>query len=72
MSLQSSFTNFSTSAQEGKKFDVLKSYEKASTGPSYKSLEYSIFYGGLDTGIEIGELYTPSLEHDLMIAQHQG
>ena len=41
---------------------MLKTYEKASTGSSYKSLDYSIFYGGIDTGIDIGELYTPSLE----------
>lgn len=39
-----------------KKYDVLDTYEQASTNGNYKSLEYSIFNGGLDTGIEIGEL----------------
>ena len=42
--------------QEPKRFDVLKTYEHASTGQNFKSLEYSILHGGLDTGIEIGEL----------------
>ena len=42
--------------QEPKRFDVLKTYEHASTGQNFKSLEYSILNGGLDTGIEIGEL----------------
>ena len=41
---------------EPKKFDVLETYEHASAGQNYKSLEFSIFNGGIDTGIEIGEL----------------
>lgn len=41
---------------EPKRFDVLETYENASTGPNYRSLEYSLFNGGIDTGIEIGEL----------------
>lgn len=45
-----------SSINEPKKFDVLETYEHASTGQNYKSLEYSIFNGGLDTGIELGEL----------------
>ena len=43
---------------EPKRFDVLDTYEQASlagTG-NYKSLEYSIFTGGIDTGIDFGEL----------------
>jgi hypothetical protein len=39
-----------------KRFDVLETYEQASLAGNYKSLEYSIFNAGLDTGIEIGEL----------------
>ena len=41
---------------EPTKFDVLETYEHASVGQNYKSLDYSIFNGGIDTGIEIGEL----------------
>jgi hypothetical protein len=50
---------------EPKKFDVLETYEQASTGPSYRSLEYSLFNGGIDTGIDIGELsvFNSSLLH---------
>lgn len=47
---------------------MLKTYEKATSGQTFKSLDYSIFYGGIDTGIDIGELYTPSLETELMSA----
>lgn len=41
---------------EPKRFDVLDTYEQASLGSNYKSLEYSIFTGGIDTGIDFGEL----------------
>lgn len=41
---------------EPKRFDVLETYEHASAGQNYKSLEFSIFNGGIDTGIEFGEL----------------
>ena len=70
ISMHSGYTNFSTATNnlEGKRYDVLKTYEKASIGGDHKSLEHSIFYGGIDTGIDIGDLYTPSLEHELMVA----
>ena len=40
---------------EPKRFDVLEAYEQGSL-VGYKSLEYSIFNGGIDTGIDFGEL----------------
>ena len=41
---------------EPKRFDVLEAYEQASLGSNYKSLEYSLFNGGIDTGIDFGNL----------------
>ena len=41
---------------EPKRFDVLETYEQASLSSNYKSLEYSLFNGGIDTGIDFGEL----------------
>ena len=45
-----------TDIYEPKRFDVLETYEKASLDSSYKNLEYSLFTGGIDTGIDFGEL----------------
>ena len=41
---------------EPKRSDILETYESASTGINYSSLEFSIFNGGIDTGIDFGEL----------------
>lgn len=47
---------FGADIYEPKRFDVLDTYEQASIAGNYKSLEYSIFSGGIDTGIDFGEL----------------
>ena len=48
---------YASEMHEPKRFDVLETYEQASqSGQNYKSLEYSIFTGGIDTGINFGEL----------------
>jgi len=47
---------YATDILEPKRSDVLETYESASIGMNYKSLEFSLFNGGIDTGIEFGEL----------------
>lgn len=47
---------YASDIHEPKRFDVLETYELASAGQNYQSLEFSIFNGGIDTGIEFGEL----------------
>jgi hypothetical protein len=53
---------------------VLETYEQASAGPNYKSLEFSLFNGGIDTGIEIGELsvFNSSLLHQEVLDSVSG
>ena len=54
--------------------DVLETYESASKGMNYNSLEFSIFNGGIDTGIEFGELSVPNhfLEHPEVVDSISG
>lgn len=65
---------FASDINEPKKFDVLETYEQASTGPNYRTLEYSLFNGGIDTGIEIGELsvFNSSLLHPEVVDSVSG